>query len=70
MLDELYTVMDAVSCSFGIYKIETVGDAYMAAGGLFDDVCCVGDACRMVDMAFAMIRAAQLVFVPTGSDRD
>jgi hypothetical protein len=28
-----------VSSSFGIYKIETIGDSYMAAGGLFDACC-------------------------------
>ncbi len=31
--------MDSVSSSFGIYKIETIGDSYMAAGGLFDACC-------------------------------
>ncbi len=31
--------MDSVSSSFGIYKIETIGDSYMAAGGLFDARC-------------------------------
>lgn len=33
MLDELYTLMDAVSSSYELYKIETIGDSYMAAGG-------------------------------------
>ena len=33
MLDELYTIMDSVLSSFGLAKIETIGDSYMAAGG-------------------------------------
>jgi len=66
MLDELYTVMDAVSSHFGIHKIETIGDCYMAAGGLFQDSDDGRrrDACRTVDMAFAMVVASSLVRVP------
>ena len=64
--------MVAVSSSFDIYKIETIGDSFMAAGGLFHDDCREDDTCRKIDsdMAFAMIRAARLVCVPTGSGRD
>ena len=49
-------VMDCVSSAFGIYKIETIGDSYMAAGGLFRGSSHEGqeDVCLTVDMAFAM----------------
>ena len=49
-------VMDCVSSAFGIYKIETIGDSYMAAGGLFRGSPHEGqeDVCLTVDMAFAM----------------
>jgi len=69
MLDELYTVMDCVSSAFDVYKIETVGDSYMAAGGLFADTDerRRRDACRTVDMAVAMITAARHVRVPSPS---
>ena len=69
MLDELYTVMDCVASAFGIYKIETIGDSYMAAGGLFadSDERRRAEACRTVDMAAAMIAAARHVGVPGAS---
>jgi len=37
MLHELYSVMDYCACLFPTYKVETIGDAYMLVGGIFDD---------------------------------
>lgn len=34
MLNELYTVMDYCTTLFPLYKVETIGDAYMVSGGL------------------------------------
>ena len=34
MLNELYTVMDYCTSLFPLYKVETIGDAYMLVGGL------------------------------------
>ena len=34
MLNILYTVMDFLSEKFGLYKVETIGDAYMCCSGL------------------------------------
>ncbi|KAJ1472283.1 nucleotide cyclase [Baffinella frigidus] len=41
LLDELFSVFDTISTHFDVYRFETVGDAYMIAGGLFDE----GDEC-------------------------
>ncbi|KXZ55689.1 hypothetical protein GPECTOR_2g1239 [Gonium pectorale] len=33
-LNDLYTRLDAMLDAFGVYKVETIGDCYVAAGGL------------------------------------
>ena len=52
MLDELYTVFDTISSYFDVYKVETIGDAYMIAGGIVGDK--EAHATAVADMAFAM----------------
>lgn len=34
MLDRLYEAFDTVACSLGVFKVETIGDAYMAVTNL------------------------------------
>jgi len=72
MLDELYTVFDTIASFTSIYKVETIGDAYMAAGGLFEDT--DGEtkdaqaekrhAVSIAEQGFAMIAGAALVKNP------
>lgn len=62
MLNNLYDKFDNLADGrFNLYKVETIGDAYMVAGGLFGDE---GHAVRMADMALEMRLAAQRVVDP------
>ncbi|KAG2434134.1 hypothetical protein HXX76_007861 [Chlamydomonas incerta] len=75
--NQLYTRLDALLDVFGVYKVETIGDCYMVAGGLMkvdeetgavtvrsDDVD-PDHAYRTVQFAKAMLAVAQQVALPT-----
>lgn len=34
MLDRLYTILDGLTAKYGLFKVETIGDAYMVVGNL------------------------------------
>ncbi|GAX85402.1 hypothetical protein CEUSTIGMA_g12818.t1 [Chlamydomonas eustigma] len=64
MLHDLFTRFDAMCIARGIYKVETIGDCYMASSGLIvetDD-----HALQMVEFAKGMLEAAKAVKNPTG----
>jgi len=57
MLDRLYTKLDDVSHRLGVFKVETIGDAYMAVTNLVEDQ--AADHClRIASFAVEAIRAA------------
>jgi class 3 adenylate cyclase len=56
LLSELYTRFDDLAADRGLEKIKTVGDSYMAAGGLPEPL--PDHATRVVDLGLAMIAAA------------
>jgi adenylate cyclase len=56
MLDRLFGRFDELVADLGLEKIKTIGDAYMAAGGLPEPI--DDHAARAVDLGLAMIDAA------------
>lgn len=64
MLNELYVRFDDLATKHDIYKVETVGDCYMAAAGLFDDT--PDHARKMLLFATEMQAAARQVVRPDG----
>jgi class 3 adenylate cyclase len=58
MLHRLYTAFDALSRTFGVFKVETIGDAYMAVTNLVQDQE-ADHAVRIAQFAIGAIKAAQ-----------
>jgi adenylate cyclase len=53
LLNEVFTAFDALTTRHGLEKIKTIGDAYMAAGGLVSEQaadCCIAAASLALDM--------------------
>lgn len=55
MLSDLFSMFDDLVAERGLEKIKTIGDAYMAAGGLPEPL--VDHAVLMVDLALEMLEA-------------
>jgi class 3 adenylate cyclase len=55
-LDRLFSRFDELVAARGLEKVKTIGDAYMAAGGLSDEA--TDHAARIVDLAIAMMEVA------------
>jgi class 3 adenylate cyclase len=57
LLDRLYARFDALVAERGLEKIKTIGDAYMAAGGVPDRL--DDHAARVVDLGLAMLEVTK-----------
>ncbi|XP_045521207.1 guanylate cyclase 32E [Pieris brassicae] len=55
ILNELYTCCDSVISYYNVYKVETIGDAYMVVGGLPDH--CSRHAAEVASLALHMLDA-------------
>ena len=59
VLNQLFSAFDAAAADHGMHKIKTIGDAYMAVGGVVDVAGTRGPAEDAVGFAFAMVRVAR-----------
>ena len=65
MLDTLFSEFDKLTDKYGVYKIETIGDAYMAVAGL-DSSTREGNAHDAINLAADMVAAAKKIKMPNG----
>lgn len=62
MLNQLYTVMDFLAAKFNLYKVETIGDAYMCCSGVIEEN--ENHAQDVANFAIAVRKCVQLVKSP------
>lgn len=61
MLNRLYVAFDNLTTKHGLFKVETIGDAYMVAGGIFDGQ--DEQAEKIAMQGLGMIRAADKTLI-------
>ena len=66
LLDEVFSMMDELSMHYGIEKIKTIGDCFMAVGGLFEGQEKHAEAC--VDFALDVVRGVEKINERKGSE--
>ena len=59
VLNQLFSAFDKAAAEHGMHKIKTIGDAYMAVGGVIDADGANSPAENAADFAFAMVRATR-----------
>jgi class 3 adenylate cyclase len=64
LLNQLYSVMDYCASFFNIFKVETIGDAYMTVGGMNDEDDNNQHASNIADFALLVMKACELVKSP------
>jgi len=66
MLNELYFMYDRLVEKHNVYKVETIGDAFMCAGGVPDATSAVHGAEAVANMALDMIESTRTFVTSTG----
>lgn len=66
MLNQLYTVMDFVAAKFDLYRVKTIGDAYMACSGVPEPQ--IDHAHRVSQFALMVREAAKQVLSPVSGE--
>ena len=66
MLNDMFSRFDELTEKHGVYKVETIGDAYMVAAGHLPEDTNSG-AARVLSFAKDMIKAMEDVYSPKGS---
>jgi atrial natriuretic peptide receptor A len=59
-LNDLYTVFDTIIGAMDIYKVETIGDAYMIVSGL-PDINGINHAGEIATGALRLLEAVQVI---------
>jgi len=67
MLHRLYTVFDALSTEYEVFKVETIGDAYMAVTNLVNEEQHNDHALRIAQFAIHAIEAADSTLIDTNN---
>ncbi|CAG2106918.1 unnamed protein product, partial [Medioppia subpectinata] len=67
LLNRLYIQFDNLTNVYGVYKVETIGDAYVVVGGLPESVADHAD--RVVQMGLAMVKVTHTVQSPVDGKR-
>eukprot|EP00898_Chlorokybus_atmophyticus_P005234 jgi/Chlat1/5711/Chrsp38S05552 len=65
MLNEMFTAFDGLVDKHGVYKVETIGDAYMAVAG-HEECSAANHAERVLNLALDMIEAVSKLILPAG----
>lgn len=66
MLNELYSLYDTLCEKYGLYKVETIGDAFMAVGGCPSVEDPVSSAVRVARLAQAMVAYTRVLVTANG----
>eukprot|EP00238_Polyblepharides_amylifera_P012220 CAMPEP_0196601258 /NCGR_PEP_ID=MMETSP1081-20130531/95815_1 /TAXON_ID=36882 /ORGANISM="Pyramimonas amylifera, Strain CCMP720" /LENGTH=235 /DNA_ID=CAMNT_0041927129 /DNA_START=780 /DNA_END=1487 /DNA_ORIENTATION=+ len=66
MLNELYSLYDQLAEVHSVYKVETIGDAFMCAGGVPDQMDPEESANHVISMALGMIQKTEELITVDG----